>query len=90
MEVRNAFKDNVNGIPWMDQTTKMAVMEKVRSYCYMQYAVQSFGCSYILTCSITTLHILLPLHKVLESNGVNNVCALSREEKKLLNLRDKL
>lgn len=28
VEVRNAFKDNVNGIPWMDQTTKMAVMEK--------------------------------------------------------------
>ena len=30
VEVRNAFKDNVNGIPWMDKTTKMAVMEKVR------------------------------------------------------------
>ena len=30
MEVRNAFKDNVNGIPWMDNTTKMAVMEKVQ------------------------------------------------------------
>lgn len=74
MEVRNAFKDNVNGIPWMDQTTKMAVMEKVRSYCYMQYAVQNFGCSYLFTCSITTLHIL-PLYKGLESNGVNNQVA---------------
>ena len=29
VEVRNAFKDNVNGISWMDNSTKMAVMEKV-------------------------------------------------------------
>ena len=29
IEVRNAFKDNVNSIPWMDNLTKMAVMEKV-------------------------------------------------------------
>ena len=29
MEVRNGFKDNVNSIPWMDSTTKQAVMEKV-------------------------------------------------------------
>ena len=57
VEVRNAFKDNVNGIPWMDQTTKMAVMEKVRSYYYMQYAVHSFGCSYLFTCSITSLRM---------------------------------
>ena len=41
MEVRNAFKDNVNGIPWMDKTTKLAVMEKVRSYfiCNVQFKV---------------------------------------------------
>ena len=41
MEVRNAFKDNVNGIPWMDKTTKLAVMEKVRSYfiCNMLFKV---------------------------------------------------
>lgn len=29
IEVRNAFKDNVNSIPWMDNLTKMAVMDKV-------------------------------------------------------------
>ena len=29
VEVRNAFKDNVNSIPWMDNVTKMAVMDKV-------------------------------------------------------------
>lgn len=29
IEVRNAFKDNVNSIPWMDDLTKMAVMDKV-------------------------------------------------------------
>ena len=45
MEVRNAFKDNVNGIPWMDNTTKMAVMEKVRSLllharCYSKFWMQ--------------------------------------------------
>lgn len=28
IEVRNAFKDNVNSIPWMDNTTKKVVMEK--------------------------------------------------------------
>ena len=41
VEVRNAFKDNVNGIPWMDKTTKLAVMEKVRSYfiCNMLFKV---------------------------------------------------
>ena len=29
IEVRNAFKDNVNSIPWMDNLTKLAVMDKV-------------------------------------------------------------
>ena len=29
VEVRNAFKDNVNSIPWMDNITKEVVMEKV-------------------------------------------------------------
>lgn len=28
VEVRNAFKDNVNAIPWMDNNTKTVVMEK--------------------------------------------------------------
>lgn len=32
VEVRNAFKDNVNAIPWMDKNTKMVVMEKVCFY----------------------------------------------------------
>ena len=32
VEVRNAFKDNVNNIPWMDNTTKMAVAEKVLTF----------------------------------------------------------
>ena len=32
VEVRNAFKDNVNEIPWMDKNTKMVVMEKVCFY----------------------------------------------------------
>ncbi|EDO41736.1 predicted protein, partial [Nematostella vectensis] len=30
-EVRQAFKDNVNSIPWMDKTTKIAVSEKADS-----------------------------------------------------------
>lgn len=29
VEVRSAFKDNVNSIPWMDNVTKTAVMDKV-------------------------------------------------------------
>ena len=29
VEVRSAFKDNVNAIPWMDNVTKAAVMDKV-------------------------------------------------------------
>lgn len=29
LEVRTAFKDNVNSLPWMDKVTKAAVSEKV-------------------------------------------------------------
>ena len=29
VEVRSAFKDNVYAIPWMDNVTKTAVMDKV-------------------------------------------------------------
>lgn len=40
VEVRNAFKDNVNYIPWMDSTTKMAVAEKVMTFLWQCNASQ--------------------------------------------------